>query len=294
VTYAASVLPVMIASPGDVLDHRQAIRDVVQEWNYINSLHTNVVLMPVGWETHSSAELGTPAQELINDRLLKDCDLLVAVFWTRLGTPTGKSLSGSVEEIQRHLDAGKPAMVYFSTAPVAPETLDPEQFGLLKDFKAWCNEKGLTRTFANDVEFRQMFARELQIALRSNPYLSAILEAAATMVLDAGKPTMAEDAGDEGNLHLSEEARQLLVEAAADKHGTILKTRTFGGQSIQTNGRIFGDPGDHRSEARWEYALDQLVSLELAIERGYKGEVFEVTEPGYQLAERIRGRGEGL
>ena len=292
-TYAAIVLPVMIASPGDVLEHRQAIRDVVQEWNYINSLHTNVVLIPIGWETHSSAELGTPAQELINERLLEDCDLLVAVFWTRLGTPTGKSLSGSVEEIQRHLDAGKPAMVYFSTAPVAPETLDVEQFELLKQFKEWCNEKGLTRTFANDVEFRQMFARELQIALRSNPYLSSIIESAATDVPDAGKPRETAGNDRQDDLHLSEEAQQLLLEAVADRHGAILRTRTFGGQSIQTNGRTFGDPGDRRSEARWEYALDQLVSLELVVERGYKGEVFEVAELGYQLAERIRGAGQG-
>jgi len=289
-TYTASVLPVMIASPGDVLEHRQAIRDVLQDWNYINSLHTNVVLMPVAWETHSSSELGMEAQELINERVLNDCDLLVAVFWTRLGTPTSKSLSGSVEEIQRHLDAGKPAMVYFSTAPVAPETLDIEQFKLLGEFKAWCRDKGLTKDFANLEEFRQMFARELQIALRSNPYLSAIVEGART-IPGVGKPTVVQDDGSDDDLHLSQEAQQLLLEAAADKHGTILKSRTFDGQSIQTNGRIFGDAGDRRSEARWEYALDQLVSLGLVIERGFNGEVFEVAEPGFQLAERIRDAG---
>jgi len=289
-TYTATVLPVMIASPGDVLEHRQAIRDVLQDWNYVNSLHTNVVLMPVAWETHASSELGTKAQELINERILKDCDLLVAVFWTRLGTPTSRSLSGSVEEIQRHLDAGKPAMVYFSTAPVAPEALDIEQFKLLGEFKAWCHDKGLTKDFANPEEFRQMFARELQIALRSNPYLSAIVEGARA-IPGVGKPTVVQDAGPDDDLHLSQEAQELLLEAAADNNGTILKSRTFDGQSIQTNGRIFGDPGDRRSEARWEYALDQLVSLGLVIERGFKGEFFEVAEPGYQLAERIRDAG---
>ena len=44
--------------------------------------------MPVGWETHSSPDLGAPAQEQINERILEHCDLLIAVFWTRLGTPT--------------------------------------------------------------------------------------------------------------------------------------------------------------------------------------------------------------
>jgi hypothetical protein len=32
-----------------------------------------VLLHPVGWETHSSPDLSAPAQELINDRVLKDC-----------------------------------------------------------------------------------------------------------------------------------------------------------------------------------------------------------------------------
>src|SRR5713101_1313849 len=103
--YQATVLPIMIASPGDVLEAREVAREAIHEWNYVNSYSANAVLMPVGWETHSSPELGERPQELINERLLKDCDLLVGVFWTRLGTPTGKSPSGTVEEIQRHLDS---------------------------------------------------------------------------------------------------------------------------------------------------------------------------------------------
>lgn len=289
-TYTASVLPVMIASPGDVLEHREIIRDVVHEWNYINALHTNVVLMPVAWETHSSPELGTRAQELINERILRDCDLLVAVFWTRLGTPTGESMSGSVEEIERHLAAGKPAMVYFSTAPVAQEALDIEQYRLLGEFRAWCNDKGLTETVENIVEFRQTFSRQLQIKLHDNPYLRAIVESASA-IPGVGKPTILQGPSADDGLHLSEEAGQLLLEAATDQHGTILKAVTFGGQFIQTNGKTFGDPSDRRSMARWEYALDQLVSLEFVAARGFKGEVYEVTEPGYQLAERIREAG---
>ncbi|MBN1458218.1 MAG: hypothetical protein JXA57_01695 [Armatimonadetes bacterium] len=285
--YTASVIPVMIASPGDVLEHRVVIRETVQEWNYVNSLHTNVVLMPVAWETHSSPELGTRAQQLINERILKDCDLLVAVFWTRLGTPTGESLSGSVEEIERHLNVGKPAMVYFSTAPVAQETLDVEQYKRLGEFRTWCNDKGLTQTFENIVEFRQIFSRQLQIALHSNPYLSAILEEAAG-TSGVGKPTVVPFPSRDNELHLSDEARQLLLEATDDKHGIILKAITFGGQFIQTNGKTFGDPSDRRSMARWEYALDQLASLDLVNDRSQKGEVFEATEPGYRLAERIR------
>jgi len=286
-SYSAVVIPVMIASPGDVIEYREIVREVIQEWNYINSLHTNVVLMPVGWETHSSPELGTPPQDLINERVLKDCDLLVAIFWTRLGTPTGKAQSGSVEEIDRHLKAGKPAMVYFSTAPVAPETLDLQQLGHLAEFKSWCQENGLIQTFDNIVDFRVTFSRQLQIKLMDNPYLKGIVEGAIG-ISAVGKPSVGVGPPSVDELHLAEESARLLVEAATDESGVILKARTFGGQFVQTNGQTFGDPGDRRSMARWEYALDQLVALELVVERGYKGEVFEVTDPGYRLAERLR------
>lgn len=86
-------------------------------------------------------------QKLINQRLLVDCDLLIGVFWTRLGSPTGNEASGTVEEIHRHLNAGKPAMIYFSSKPVAPESLDREQYESLKLFKTECMQKGIDRVF---------------------------------------------------------------------------------------------------------------------------------------------------
>jgi len=74
----------MIASPGDVAEEREIIRSVIHDWNDVNATVSKIVLTPVGWDTHSSPELGTRAQDLINSHLLKACDLLVGVFWTRL------------------------------------------------------------------------------------------------------------------------------------------------------------------------------------------------------------------
>ncbi len=292
--YQATVIPVMIASPGDVLEERNVTRDVMHEWNYVNSMSTNAVLMPVGWETHSAPELGTRPQQLINEHVLKDCDLLVGIFWTRLGTPTGKSASGTVEEIERHIEAGKPAMVYFSEAPVAPESLDSEQYAALKEFKNWCREKGLIETYENVMDFQQKFTRHLSLTLNQNQYLSDILKsgsaspgngASATRSIPATPTTPA--AGSLG-LSLSEEAKQLLLEASLDKSGTIMNTAHIGGRTIQTNSKTFGDSGDRRSMARWEYALEQLMNHDLVVDRSYKGEVFEVADLGYQVADELR------
>ena len=50
--YQATVLNVMIASPSDVADERQLVRDAIYDWNAIHSKQFGVMLNPVGWETH--------------------------------------------------------------------------------------------------------------------------------------------------------------------------------------------------------------------------------------------------
>lgn len=280
--YTATVVPVIIASPGDVDEQRDDARQIINNWNYINSLALNTVLMPVGWETHSAPDLGGRAQELINERVLADCDLLVGIFWTRLGTPTGGFKSGTAEEIQRHLDAGRPAMVYFSTAPVAPQSIDPIQFAALTDFRNWCQTKGIIETFENSPDFRTKFTSQLQIQIHKSPYLVDLLKSPAPPGIGptAGTPNQ--------SAALSDEAKQLLLEASLDGGGHLLKLATLGGRYIQTNGKTFGDPGNARSAAVWEFAFDQLVSQDLIVERGQKGEVFSVTKLGYDIAEQLK------
>src|SRR6266542_3337212 len=123
-SYRAKVVKVMIASPSDVGAERQVIRNVIQEWNNAHAEDKNIVLMPVGWESHSAPTLGGRPQAIINKQVLADCDLLIAVFWTKVGTPTGKAVSGTVEEIEEHVKAKKPAMIYFSAAPFPLDLVD--------------------------------------------------------------------------------------------------------------------------------------------------------------------------
>ena len=47
VSYAAEVYKVLIASPSDVAEERNVVREVVHEWNAIRSEHERIVLMPV-------------------------------------------------------------------------------------------------------------------------------------------------------------------------------------------------------------------------------------------------------
>jgi len=279
VVYKANVLPIMIASPGDMLDARRIVRDLIHEWNYVHSLSRNVVLMPVSWEKHTSPELSGRPQEIINERVLKDCDLLIGLFWTRLGTPTGKAASGSVEEIERHLAAGKPAMVYFSSAPVAPASIDADQYAALKEFRQWCQSRGLIEEFENLPDLATKFTRQLQITLRNSPYLLNLLSGLDDTIY---RPQVT--ASPRG-IYLSDEAKELLVEAVADHSRAVIKRSHMGGTFILTNRKAFGKSDDPRAAASWEFALDQLVTEGLLRQ---DGQFFKVTKEGYDLADRLK------
>ena len=84
-------------------------------------------------------------------------------------------------------------------------------------------------------------------------------------------------------LGLDTDARTLLVEASRDRNGTVLTTQTFGGLSVETNGRDFVDQKrEARTEARWRRAVREPAASGLLEERDREGQVFSVTDHGFQ------------
>ncbi len=277
-SYSASTFSVMIASPGDVASERAIVRDVVYEWNAVNANSRKVVLLPVGWETHSSPEMGATAQTIINRQVLSKCDLLVGVFWTRIGTATERHLSGTVEEIEEHISAGKPAMLYFSSQPVVLDTVDMDQVQKLKAFKASCQNRGLLETYDSHGEFKEKFYRQLQLKVNEHPLFQAANVGGDEQAIVESRTQLPD---------LLPEARVLLKEASQDDGGTIIHARYIGGTSIQTNGKNLIPSNERREVAKWEQALEDLKAKDLVVDRGHKGEVFEITNLGYQVADMI-------
>jgi hypothetical protein len=83
------------------------------------------------------------------------------------------------------------------------------------------------------------------------------------------------------------ESRRLLIEAASDRNGTILMSRTMHGLMVQTNDKQLCDRLDARSEAKWQAAVRELVQHSLIESRGPKGELFGVTSEGYRVADEL-------
>lgn len=165
--FDAKVFRVLIASPGDVGDERNVIPEVINEWNAVSASQAKSILMPVKWESHSAPMLGNRPQAIINEQLVNECDLLVGIFWTRIGTHTGVSVSGTAEEIEQFVAQNKPVMLYFSQSPIDPDKIEIDQFTVLRNFKEKMRLKGLTETYSGIPDFRQKFSRQLAINLNS-------------------------------------------------------------------------------------------------------------------------------
>lgn len=165
-SFDAKVFKVLIASPGDVEEEREAIPDVIARWNNTNAETSGIVLLPVKWETHSAPLLGERPQGILNNQLVNSCDMAIGVFWTRLGSPTGASESGTAEEIEWFINNEKPVMVYFSSRAVDPKKLDLDQYRALKDFEKKMQKLGLTGSYNSITDFKERLFDQISINVR--------------------------------------------------------------------------------------------------------------------------------
>ena len=152
---------ILVASPSDCIHERKAIPEVIYSWNAMNSFQRSAILEPVLWETHAIPELGDRPQAIINKQLVEKCDILVGTFWTRLGTHTGKATSGTVEEIEEFRKAGKPVLLYFSSVPVVPESIDRKQYKALSNYKKQLEKEGIIFKYDSMTDLQEQFQMHL-------------------------------------------------------------------------------------------------------------------------------------
>lgn len=272
----------MIASPGDVQEEREIVRKLVYNWNAINAIDKGIVLLPVGWETHSAPKMGNRPQEIINKQILESSDLLIGIFWTRIGTPTGESISGSVEEIEKHIESKKPTMLYFSSKPVDPDKIDSEQYNALKKFKKQCFSKGLVGTYGSLKEFEEKLSRELNIIINSESFFEKKND-----ISDTNYSNLFENEEYDIVNELIDEAKELLIEGSKDYNGTINKIKSDSGFTIQTNRKMFNTDNNPRSKAIWIKAFDQLVENELISDTDFSDFNFNITDEGFKIADYL-------
>jgi hypothetical protein len=133
------------------------------------------VIVPIHWKQHSTAEHGVRPQESLNEQLVEDADILVALFWHRLGSPTGEADSGTIEEIQRAHANGAYVGV-LQCARDLPRTADLEQLAKLQAFYKEAAPISLMLEYRDAAELGRHIDAILSRAVATN---SALAKAAA-------------------------------------------------------------------------------------------------------------------
>jgi len=152
---------VLIASPSDVMLERASLQELIYEWNALNAESKGIVLLPVAWETHSYPAMGDRPQAILNKQIVENSDILLGVFWTRVGTSTGIADSGTLEEIMHFSNSGKPIQLYFSDAPIPQDKIDFSQISRLKTIKNDFRAQGLLCEYKDLADFKEKARRNL-------------------------------------------------------------------------------------------------------------------------------------
>lgn len=167
----AKIFRVVLASPSDVQAERNLVQPVLDDLNsMLRTTGCPIHLALWRWETDAGPGLHLLGpQGLIDDSLrIEDSDVLIGIFWKRLGTPTSDSGSGTEHEIGTAIRAwklkGSPQVkLYFSEVAFRPSESDPAQFQHLQAFKRdlLSSDNPLVWPYTDLAEFR----RSVQIHL---------------------------------------------------------------------------------------------------------------------------------
>ncbi len=156
----------MIGSPGDATQERQAITDTILRWNAVNGADKGIFLEPIKWETHATPGLEGRPQGMINEELIPMSDFLIAVFRVRAGSPTGKEISGTIEEIREFMALGKYVAVYFYEGETSVKGLDPDQLKKVQDFKKEIQQHGLVESYSTVADLQAKLALHLSAIVK--------------------------------------------------------------------------------------------------------------------------------
>lgn len=121
--YMTLILHMLISAPSDVPDEDlSVIRKTISQWNLTFGRAVGLTVLPVSWSEHAAAEFGERPQEILNGQIVEESDLAIALFYDRLGTPTGEAASGTAEEIKVLVEAEKGVGVLVNTGQRKPLT----------------------------------------------------------------------------------------------------------------------------------------------------------------------------
>jgi len=165
--YNIKKIKLFLSCPSDVKEEIAVVESLINEWNSLNSDQFKFVIQLITWKKNSYPQLGDRPQNIINKQILNSSDIVVGIFWTRFGTPTGKYKSGTEEEIREAILGNLQVMLYFSNTKVEINKVNIDKYKKVKAFKNEFSKLGLICTYNSITEFESSFRIHLNNVMLS-------------------------------------------------------------------------------------------------------------------------------
>ena len=149
----------LISCPSDVQEELEIVLNVIDEINMTVGEDNGINIKCLYWKNNARPSSGENGQNIINKQLLSRADGVIALFWTKFGTPTEEYGSGTEEEIEKSILQGKNVMLYFSNKPINPDKIDYQQYVRVIEFKK--RYSGLFAEYNTLDDFRQKLNRHI-------------------------------------------------------------------------------------------------------------------------------------
>lgn len=152
-------IKIFISTTREIREEVDSIKLIVEEINKTSGRQSGFTIESLKWDLDTYTQVGDDAQEVINKQLGNQYDILVAILWQRIGTPTKRDKSGTIEEINCAITNKKELLVYFkTTTPESLNLIDLDELAKINAFKKNISEKGvLYKEFSTIETFESLF-----------------------------------------------------------------------------------------------------------------------------------------
>ncbi|MBK8023251.1 MAG: DUF4062 domain-containing protein [Chloroflexi bacterium] len=205
-------IDVFISSPGDVRAEREIAARVVDRLNALAFVQQHFTLRALAYEDRVPPSVGSAPQQTVDRYMMqaKDSDLLICIFWERMGTPVYDDATGVQYESGTHYEfatayaanqqTGKPHILLYRRMSEAPDANPDQKARVDAFFNRFEGQnapfKGLYRQYYTLEEFEEILFQHVERLLTSAvgkiapPPVFALKEEARR--LDAAMPSSAQ------------------------------------------------------------------------------------------------------
>jgi hypothetical protein len=177
-TEGVELLKIFMASPSDVVKEHNYVIEVIDEINRTIAPNKGVMLKVVRSEENVFPGYNPEGgQAVLNAQIanMEEYALFVGIMWNRVGTPTPRAESGTIEEFKRAISAferkGQPHIWFYFRQSAAQLNTEEEleQRRQVLEFKKKVQRNALTLEYKNPSNFRDRFRNHITLWLNARP-----------------------------------------------------------------------------------------------------------------------------